>query len=152
MTPAPTRRLPHGRRTRPARGDRGAMELFYAGIALMGFLVVGLVIDLGAALNTSSHADYLAQEAARAGAQQIDPAQAITGEAIVVDPDAARSAALAYLNTENVNGDVTIAEDGQSLTVTVHDAHRPLFSSLIGVGDLPVTGHGSATLIHQAGG
>ncbi|MFE5841980.1 TadE/TadG family type IV pilus assembly protein [Streptomyces niveus] len=140
------------RRVRPVRGERGAMELFYTGIALLGFLVVGLVVDLGAALNTSSHADYLAQEAARAGAQQIDPAQAITGEAIVVDPDAARRAALAYLTAENVEGEVTVAEDGQSLSVTVRDTHRPLFSSLIGVGDLPVTGHGSATLLHQAGG
>ncbi|MFD3920259.1 pilus assembly protein TadG-related protein [Streptomyces sp. NPDC058595] len=128
------------------------MELFYAGIALLGFVVVGLVVDIGASLNTSSRADYVAQEAARAGAQQIDPGQAITGEAIVVDPDAARSAALAYLTAENVEGKVTVGGDGQTLTVTVRAVHRPLFSSLIGVGELPVTGRGSATLLHQAGG
>ncbi|MEH0572794.1 MULTISPECIES: hypothetical protein [Streptomyces] len=128
------------------------MELFYAGTVLIAFLVVGLVIDGGLALDRMSDADYVAQEAARAGAQQIDPGQAITGEAIVVDPDAAQAAARSFLDSEGVDGDVSIAEDGQSLTVTVHDAYRPYFASLIGVGEMSVTGHGTATLLHQPGG
>ncbi|MFF8932337.1 pilus assembly protein TadG-related protein [Streptomyces longwoodensis] len=128
------------------------MELFYAGAVLLAFLIIGLVIDGGLALDQMSDADYVAQEAARAGAQQIDPGQAITGEAIVVDPDAAQAAARDFLSREGVDGDVSIAEDGQSLTVTVHDAYRPYFASLIGVGEMHVTGHGTATLLHQPGG
>ncbi|KMS74303.1 hypothetical protein ACM01_15110 [Streptomyces viridochromogenes] len=132
--------------------DQGGMELFYAGTVLIAFLIIGLVIDGGLALDRMSDADYVAQEAARAGAQQIDPGQAITGEAIVVDPDAAQAAARAFLSSEGVDGDVAIAEDGQSLTVTVRDAYHPYFASLIGVGEMSVTGHGTATLLHQPGG
>ncbi|MFG2463310.1 hypothetical protein ACGFWE_40535 [Streptomyces sp. NPDC048523] len=128
------------------------MELFYAGTVLIAFLIVGLVIDGGLALDRMSDADYVAQEAARAGAQQIDPGQAITGEAIVVDPDSAQTAARAFLAREGVDGDVAIAGDGQSITVTVRDNYRPYFASLIGVGEMPVTGHGTATLLHQPGG
>ncbi|MCX4564291.1 hypothetical protein OHA02_49995 [Streptomyces phaeochromogenes] len=128
------------------------MELFYAGYVLIACLIVGLVIDGGLALDRMSDADYVAQEAARAGAQQIESGQAITGEAIVLDPDAAQAAVRAVLNQEGVVGDVAIAEDGQSLTVTVRDVYHPYFASLMGVGEMPVTGHGTATLLHQPGG
>ncbi|MBQ0850266.1 hypothetical protein J8N05_18920 [Streptomyces sp. BH-SS-21] len=132
--------------------DRGGLELFYAGTVLIAFLIIGLVVDGGLALNRMSEADYLAQEATRAGAQQIDPGQAITGEALVVDPDAAQAAARAFLRREGVDGDVAVAEDGQSLTVTVHATYQPYFASLIGVGEVPLTGHGAATLLHRPGG
>ncbi|WP_406834862.1 pilus assembly protein TadG-related protein [Streptomyces sp. AHU1] len=140
---------PWGRRQ---QGDRGGMELFYAGVVLIAFLVIGLVIDGGLALDSQSDADYLAQEAARAGAQQIDPAQAITGQALVLDPDAARAGARAFLTRQGLDGDVTVSADGQILTVTVHDVYHPYFASLIGVDAMPVAGHGTATLLHQAGG
>ncbi|MFE4758404.1 pilus assembly protein TadG-related protein [Streptomyces mirabilis] len=132
--------------------DRGGMEIFYAGVVLIGFLFIGLVIDGGLALDAMSDAGYVAQEAARAGAQQINPGQAITGEAIVVDPDAAQAAARAFLAQEGVAGDVALGDGGQRLTVTVHTTYRPYFASLIGVGTMPVTGHGTAILLHQAGG
>ncbi|MFD6285347.1 hypothetical protein ACFWDP_36890 [Streptomyces anthocyanicus] len=119
---------------------------------LIAFLIIGLVIDGGLALDRMSEADYLAQEAARAGAQQIDPGQAITGEALMVDPDAAQAAAGAFLRNEGVDGDVAVAEDRQSLTVTVHANYQPYFASLLGVGELSLTGTGSATLLHQPGG
>ena len=132
--------------------DRGGMELFYAGVVLIAFLFIGLVIDGGLALDAQSDADYIAQEAARAGAQQIDPAQAITGEALVLDPDAAAQAARTFLTQQGLDGDVTVDGDGQSLTVTVHDTYHPYFASLIGVSSMPITGDGTATLVHQPGG
>ncbi|MFD5814720.1 TadE/TadG family type IV pilus assembly protein [Streptomyces sp. NPDC127038] len=140
------------RRRHAQGGDRGGMEVFYAGVVLVAFLFIGLVIDGGLALDAQSDADYIAQEAARAGAQQIDPAQAITGEALVLDPDAARQAALAFLTEEGLDGEAAVGGDGQTLTVTVHDTYHPYFATLIGVTSMPVTGHGTATLLHQAGG
>ncbi|WP_406349364.1 pilus assembly protein TadG-related protein [Streptomyces sp. NBC_00144] len=137
---------------RGPRGQRGALELFFVGIAMIAFVIIGLVVDLGAQLNSTSQADYVAQEAARAGAQQVDPGQAISGTAIVVDPDAAQAAAHGYLDAKGVDGDVSVAADGQKLTVTVHDTYHPIFASLLGYTQMPVTGHGSATLLHQAGG
>ncbi|MEU5108464.1 Tad domain-containing protein [Streptomyces sp. NPDC021354] len=142
------RRIQHS--SRPA--DAGSMTLFYAVMALMGFLVIGLVVDGGGAMNAQSRADYAAQEAARAGGQQIDPAQAIPGTAIAVDPDAARAAARAYLEDKGLDGTVTVSQDGQTLTVTVSDTYNTFFTSLIGYSTINVTGHGTAHLLHQAGG
>lgn len=139
-------------RTPSAGCDRGGTEVFYAGVVLIAFLFLGLVIDGGLALDAQSDADYIAQEAARAGAQQIDPAQAITGQALVLDPDAAAQTARDFLAEQGLDGDVTVGGDGQSLTVTVHDTYHPYFASLIGVSSMPVTGEGTATLLHQAGG
>lgn len=134
------------------RGDRGGLELFYAGLILIGFLVIGMVIDLGLALNSRSDAFYLAQSAARTGAQRVDPGEAITGEAIVIDPDAATAAAEDYLAAENAQGTVTTSGDGQSLNVTAQTTFHPYVLSLFGVSSWSFSGHGSATLLHAPGG
>jgi hypothetical protein len=141
------------RRLVPAdRRDEGAMTLFYAVMALMLFLIVGLVWDGGAALDAASHADEIAQEAARAGGEQIDPAQAIQGTAIAVSPNAAEAAARSYLRQNGVTGTVAIAPGGQMLTVTVTTSYHPVFATLLGVSSMTMTGHGTAHLLHQAGG
>ncbi|MEU3181389.1 pilus assembly protein TadG-related protein [Streptomyces albidoflavus] len=134
------------------RGDRGGLELFYAGVVVIAFLLIGLVIDGGLALDRMSNADYVAQQAARAGAQQVDPAQAITGEAIVIDPGAAQAAARSYLTAEGIDGDVQVSGDGLNLSVTVHDTHHPIFVSLLGIGEMSITGHGESILLHEAEG
>ncbi|MEV6461510.1 pilus assembly protein TadG-related protein [Streptomyces albidoflavus] len=134
------------------RGDRGGLELFYAGVVVIAFLLIGLVIDGGLALDRMSNADYVAQQAARAGAQQVDPAQAITGEAIVIDPGAAQAAARSYLAAEGIDGDVQVSGDGLNLSVTVHDTHHPIFVSLLGIGEMSITGHGESILLHEAEG
>ncbi|MCX4673641.1 pilus assembly protein TadG-related protein [Streptomyces sp. NBC_01381] len=139
-------------RIRHHAGDRGGLELFYPVMALAAFILIGLVVDGGGALNASSHADYVAQEAARAGAQQVDPAQAITGEAIVVDPDAAAGAAQAFLDAEGLTGTVNVSGDGKTLSVQVQGTYDTNFASLLGYTQLNVTGEGSATLLHQPGG
>ncbi|MFD0069373.1 pilus assembly protein TadG-related protein, partial [Streptomyces sp. NPDC127574] len=64
------------RRMLPSNRDRGGMELFYAGVVLIAFLFIGLVIDGGLALDAQSAADSSAQDAARDGALRSDPAQA----------------------------------------------------------------------------
>lgn len=141
------------KRLRPRlKRDRGGLELLYIGMALVGFLIVGLVVDGGGALDAKSRADYVAQEAARAGAQEIDPGQAISGDAIVVDPEAARAAASSYLDAQGVTGTVQVGADGKTLTVRVTDHHEPVFASLLGIDTISVTGDGTATLIHQPGG
>lgn len=128
------------------------MSLFYCVAALCIILVIGLVADGGGALNAAARADDVAQEAARAGGQQIDAGKAIPGDAVVVDPDAATRAARAYLNREHVQGEVAVSEDGTTLTVRVEGIYATNFSSLIGYTSLPVTGEGRAHLIHRVGG
>lgn len=134
------------------RGDRGSMSLFLAMSALAILMVMGLLVDGGGALNASNRATSLAQEAARTAGQQIDPAQAIEGTAITIDPDAARAAALDYLAAANVQGDVEITGGGQDLTVTVRDTYATHFASLLGVGTIHVDGTATAHLQTQAAG
>ena len=133
-----------------ARGDEGSLSLFYCVAALCIFVVIGLVADGGGALNAAARADDVAQEAARAGGQQLDAGKAIPGEAVEVDPSAAAHAARAYLDREGVDGTVTVADGGTTLEVHVDDTYPTSFSSLIGVASIHVSGHGTAHL--QQGG
>jgi Flp pilus assembly protein TadG len=135
-----------------ARSEDGSMSLFFAVTTVGLLMVMGLLVDGGGALNASNRAEALAQEAARTAGQQLDPAQAIEGTAITIDPDAAQAAAQDYLAANNVQGDVQITDDGQTMTVTVHDSYNTYFAQLIGKGTINVTGTATAHLQTQAGG
>ncbi|MGW5257463.1 TadE/TadG family type IV pilus assembly protein [Streptomyces sp. NPDC004012] len=132
-----------------ARGDdRGGVTVFVAVcvIALIG--IIGLAIDGGSKMRATERADYIAGEAARAGGQAIDPADAISGRAITVDPQAAAAAAQSYLSSAGATGTVSVSGDGKTLTVTVTGSYAPKFLPVVGIGSLSVTGHGTATLLH----
>ncbi|MGW1193229.1 TadE/TadG family type IV pilus assembly protein [Streptomyces sp. NPDC002559] len=128
--------------------DRGGVTVFVAAcvVALLG--IIGVAIDGGGKMRAVERADYLAGEAARAGGQAIDPAQAVTGKAIVADPQAATAAAQAYLRAAGTTGTVSVSGDGKSLTVTVNSSYATRFLSVIGIGSLSVTGNGKATLLN----
>lgn len=115
-------------------------------IALIG--IIGIAVDGGTKMAATERADYVAGEAARAGGQAIDPAQAVTGKAITVDPQDAAAAAQAYLRAAGAAGTVTVSADGKSVTVTVNGSSDTAFLSAVGIDSLPVTGHATATLLH----
>ncbi|MGW3312061.1 pilus assembly protein TadG-related protein [Streptomyces sp. NPDC001073] len=135
-------------RYRGRQGDRGSVTVFVAVcvVALIG--ITGICVDGGSKLRAVERADYIAGEAARAGGQAIDPAQAITGTAIVVDPQDAQAAAQAYLHSAGATGTVTVSADGKTLSVTVTSSYATKFLPVVGVDNLAVTGHGEATLLH----
>ncbi len=139
-------------RARTVQRDRGSMSLFFAVTTVAILMVMGLLVDGGGALNAANRATSIAQEAARTAGQQLDPAQAIEGTAITIDPDAATGAAQDYLATANVTGNVEITDGGQSITVTVHDTYNTLFAQFVGKGTIHVTGTATAQLHTQAGG
>ncbi|MFE1928098.1 pilus assembly protein TadG-related protein [Streptomyces asoensis] len=139
-------RQPGAKRT--ARGDRGGVTVFVAGCVLALIAVIGVAVDGGSKMRALERADYIAGEAARAGGQAIAPAEAITGRAIVVDAQAAQAAALAYLRSAGTAGTVSVSDDGTTLTVTVTGSCSTTFLSAVGIGSLPVTGQGKATLLH----
>ncbi|MFE7111185.1 pilus assembly protein TadG-related protein [Streptomyces sp. NPDC057575] len=134
------------------RRDRGSMSLFFALSSLAILMVMGLLVDGGGALNAGNRATSLAQEAARTAGQQLDPAQAVEGTAITIDPDAAVGAVQDYLAAAGVQGDVQITDGGQSLTVTVHATYDTYFAQFVGVGTINVTGTAKAHLQTQASG
>ncbi|MFE9976201.1 TadE/TadG family type IV pilus assembly protein [Streptomyces hirsutus] len=136
------------RQSHPRWDDRGGVTVFVAVcvIALIG--IIGVAVDGGSKMRAVERADYLAGEAARAGGQAIDPAEAISGNAIVVDPQDAQAAAQAYLRSIGATGTVSVSGDGKTLTVNITGTYDTKFLSVVGIGSLSVTGQGKATLLH----
>ncbi|MFH8698855.1 TadE/TadG family type IV pilus assembly protein [Streptomyces chartreusis] len=128
--------------------DRGGVSAFVAVCVLALIGITGIAVDGGSKMRATERADYIAGEAARAGGQAIDPAEAITGTAIAVDPQDAAAAAQSYLRGAGVTGTVSVSDDGKTLTVVVNDAFDTTFLPVVGIGSLSVTGHGKATLLH----
>ncbi|MET7930862.1 Tad domain-containing protein [Streptomyces sp. NPDC005349] len=142
------RRQPAPARQRTALDDRGGVTVFVAVCVLALLGIIGLAVDGGGKMRATERADYVATEAARAGGQAIDPAQAVPGKTLTVDVQAAQAAAQAYLRSTGTAGTATVSADGKTLTVTTHDAYATTFLSVAGIGSMPVTGHGKATLLH----
>ncbi|WP_217237473.1 pilus assembly protein TadG-related protein [Streptomyces sp. AC555_RSS877] len=135
-------------RCRTRLDDRGGVTVFVAVcvVALLG--IIGVAVDGGSKMRATERADYVAGEAARAGGQAIDPAEAISGNAIVVNPQDAQAAAQAYLRSAGATGRVSVSGDGKTLSVVVTGSYDTKFLSAVGIGSLSVTGHGKATLLH----
>ncbi|MGG2463803.1 hypothetical protein ACO0M4_29075 [Streptomyces sp. RGM 3693] len=151
LIPAPLRRTLRIRLTSVGDGERGSSTLFWVVAAGVFLALLALVVDGGGELKASAHADDVANAAARAGGQQIDAGKAIPGGTVVVDPDAATSAARSFLRQAGVEGTVTVEDGGRHLAVTVHDTYHCLLLASVGRPTLPVTGHGTAQLVHQVG-
>lgn len=143
MTP---HRLPDRRQR--LEGDDGSIAVYTAIVTIVLLGIIGLVLDGGGKLCATERADALAAEAARAAGQAIDPAAAITGRAIRVDPQVAAAAALAYLHQAGAAGQVSISPDRTRLQVSVHGVYETKFLPVVGITSMPVTGQGTATLLH----
>ncbi|MFI1458815.1 pilus assembly protein TadG-related protein [Streptomyces roseus] len=128
--------------------DRGGIAVYTAIVTVALLAIIGLAIDGGGKLRATERADATALEAARAAGQAIDPAAAITGTAVRVDPAAAQAAAQAYLARAGTQGSAALSADGTQLTVTVHDTYPTKFLAIAGIGSMDVTGHGSARLLY----
>ncbi|MDX3579221.1 Tad domain-containing protein [Streptomyces sp. FL07-04A] len=128
--------------------DRGGVTVFVAVCVLALLAVIGVAVDGGSKMRATERADYIAGEAARAGGQAINPADAISGIAIVVDPLHAQVAAQAYLRSVGATGTVSVSGDGKTLSVTVTGSYDTKFLSVVGIGSLSVVGQGKATLLH----
>ncbi|MFE4413228.1 TadE/TadG family type IV pilus assembly protein [Streptomyces sp. NPDC056821] len=128
--------------------DRGGVTVFVAVCVMALIGIIGVAVDGGSKMRAVERADYIAGEAARAGGQAIDPAEAINGTAIVVDPQDAQAAAQAYLRSAGATGTVSVSGDGKTLNVTVTGTYDTKFLSVVGISSLPVSGQGKATLLH----
>ena len=139
------RRLCLRARTVAGVPDRGSITLFVA-VAMVGLLaVIGLIVDGSRAVQATENADAIAQEAARAGGQAVDPAAIAAGGQIAVTPEAATAAAQTYLASAGVTGEVTVI-DGETLVVTVTIIQPTIFLGAIGKDSFVLEGHASATL------
>jgi len=98
------------------REDQGIATIWTAVVAGACLLMVGLVLDGGTILRARSSSYDLAGGAARVATQQLDQDALALGD-VIVDPDAGRSAALAWLADRDATG--VVAVDGDTVTVAV---------------------------------
>ncbi|MFC1419563.1 pilus assembly protein TadG-related protein [Streptacidiphilus cavernicola] len=125
--------------------EAGTLSIFVAICATMMLMLTGLVMDGGGRLRAIERADALAQEAARAGGQQIDQAALLRGQGLKLDPAAAEAAANAYLDRNHITG--TPVATTTMVTVTVDTTYRTSLLSIIGLDHLTVHGIGKARLV-----
>ena len=112
--------------------------------ALIGVMaVIGLGLDPGEAFAAKIHSIGDAEEAARAGAQQIDLTAYRTTGTLRLDAPDAEAAAQKFLATQGETGAVTV--DGDRVTVTITTAYRTQLWQLVGVDTIAVHATGSAT-------
>ena len=120
-------RRPHA----TAVNERGSLALFMVVAVLAMFAATGLVVDGGGKIRSLQHAHTLAAEAARAGGQAINPADAIQGTGTVIDTARAKSAAQVFLEQAHAQGTVTVV-NGTRVRVQVTTSYQPVFLGLLG--------------------
>lgn len=97
--------------------ERGSITAFVAVVAVALVMVAGMAYDGGQVIVAHNRARNDAEQAARAGAQQIDLDHLRLTNEPRLDPDDAEAAALAYLNRAGSTG--TALVDDASITVTI---------------------------------
>lgn len=128
-------------------GDSGSVVLWFAITASAALAMAGLVVDGGQALATRERAADVATQAARAGANALDP-QSLRGDTpdqVTADPQSAQAAAQRVLTTAGATGDVAVA--GHTVTVTAHITRGTVILSAFGVTDISQSATASATTI-----
>ncbi|MEV4212572.1 hypothetical protein [Micromonospora sp. NPDC049662] len=135
------------RHLRAAARDDGRVALLVLVLAFGVLAMIGLAVDGGGKMRALKRADSIAMEAARAAGQSIQFQLAVPGGEKVVDPAAAVAAGESYLASAGVDGEVIPSADGQRVTVTVTITYQTQMLSLIGIGELPVTGESTAQLL-----
>jgi Flp pilus assembly protein TadG len=98
---------------------------------LVGLLMTGLVFDGGAAMTTKASALTVAQQAARAGADQLDLTTLRTTGEVQLDPAAAEQVAAGWLEQAGVAG--TVSATTELVTVTVTATGSAVLLPVVGI-------------------
>jgi hypothetical protein len=123
-------------------GDTGMVSVFVLA-AMTGLLVItGLGLDPGLAFAAKVDALGQAEQAARAGAEQINLTLYRTSGRLQLDPTAAQTAARRFLAAEHAAGTVTVT--GNRVTVIVTATYRTHLWALIHVDTITVHATGTA--------
>jgi Flp pilus assembly protein TadG len=133
------------RRDPRACGDGGSLTLMLLVLMVVMLALAGLVIDGGRKLNATEQAYAIAQEAARAGAGQVNTSAAYRSGTYRVDIPEALAAARSYLASAGYSGSVSAS--GNNIRVTVHVTERTTLLSLVGIDTLKSSGSAVASLV-----
>jgi hypothetical protein len=136
-------------RTGGADPDLGSVGVYVVVVAVGLLVMAGLVLDGGAAFAARGAAATAAQQAARAGADALDPLSLRSTDpvGVTVNVAAARAAADRVLAAAGATGTVTV--DGTAVTVTARIGRPSYVLSVVGVDRL--TGTGTFTAVPLRG-
>jgi hypothetical protein len=129
---------PAGPATRSrVQAERGAMAVWAIGVVLVGFVVCAVILNVGAAITRKAATLDIAQQAARAGADQVDLFALRRDGRVRLDPVAARTAAQAFLAAAGAEGSVSASTTRVAVTATTRQPSVLLQD--VGVGDFSVS-------------
>ena len=110
--------------------EAGGVAVMVAVLAVALLLVVGLVFEGGAAIAAKRRAMNVAEQAARAGAQQLDIAALRANGTFRVDPSKAAAAAGAYLGAAGYGGSVSVSGDTVTVSGVSWSSRSPVLSAV----------------------
>lgn len=127
---------------RRLRNERGSVLITGLLLTLALLMVLGAAVDIGHAFIVRRDLTSLADDAALAGAQQLDP-QAIHQGQLALDPQQAQAAALATLSGQPA---IQAHADATSADVQVRVTRRfpTILLRLVGLSDLTVSAQAEA--------
>lgn len=128
------------------RADSGAITPYAIIFICVLMLFVGLSVDGGAKLRAGWEAVGVAEEAARAGAGQVDRSAAYRGGEFVIHRGAAVRAAHAYLSASGHRGTVSIAGP-TSIRVSVTVTKPTWLLSMVGLSSVSMTATSTSELV-----
>lgn len=124
------------------RDESGVTTLYFVIMAAVFLAIIGLVLDGAGKVQANQQAYTTAAGASRAAANAISGAAIIDGTT-AIDTNRAVNAANGYLSAAGVGGNVSVA--GDRITVTVTTDYNPIFFPAA----LPVEASATAELITQ---
>jgi Flp pilus assembly protein TadG len=134
---------------RLAEGQAGSVSVMAPLLILTVLVLLGLAFDGGTAISAHQRAIGLAEQAARAGAQQVSIASVRSPSGPYrLAPQAARRASDAYLRRAGATGQVRIGHDqtGDFVEVAVAWSQPAVFAGLLGLRQFNGTGTAQARL------
>ena len=121
--------------------DAGAVSVFVLGLIVVLMVVAGLVIDGGRAVNARAEIMDDAEQAARTGANQIDPVELRASGQVRILPGAASAAAADYLTARGYDpGRIAVSSSEAQVEVTVRDTVPTSLLQLILIPSFEVEG------------
>lgn len=124
--------------------ERGSITPFVLVMFSALLLAAGLVVDGGRTLAARREAFATADQAARAGAQELTDAS-LRGGALALDPAKATATAQAFLAQTGHQGTVTVV--GNAVQVNVSVTQRMTILSIAGITQRSISGHAEATAV-----
>jgi Flp pilus assembly protein TadG len=123
--------------------ERGSATIFVLGFAMVLFAGAGLAIDGGRAINARDKATDVAEQAARAGADQLDQGALRNGGTVVLDQGAARARADSFVRVAGYAPTTTTTAN--AVTVRASATYRTALLGIIGINSIDVSGIASAS-------